>query len=414
MKHNLMASLARARPLVVAGLLFVGACACAGSQDPSGLETNPMLHAVGSRLLDAEGNPVLLRGVNLGGWLDWEGWMFSEGFISETEILTRLEMLVGSDAAQAFRRGIYSNFIAAGDLRKIAALGFNSVRVPVNYRLLDSQAHKAVYEEAGWQLLDRLLDWCDQYHLYAVLDLHAAPGGQSGLFMADPGDAKLSLWASTEHQHQTVALWHALAGRYKTRRCVAGYDLINEPGPSKGGQWADLTRQLVETIRAEDRQHLLFIEGGSLATDFSMFGKPLDANMAYSFHIYTWFGDNRSQRLTDYQILAGQQNVPLWVGEFGENNYKMIGTTVNMFDEHPEICGWAFWSWKRAPSSHPGLVTVKVPAGWQKVMAWINHPILRQKPTTAEARQAIKEFLEAVKLENGQLDQQMLQELLPH
>ena len=128
--------------------------------------------------------------------------MFSEGFISETEILTRLEMLAGSDAAQAFRRGIYSNFIAAEDLRKIAALGFNSVRVPVNYRLLDSQAHKAVYEEAGWRLLDRLLDWCDQYHLYAVFDLHAAPGGQSGFFMADPGDAKLSLWASTEHQRR--------------------------------------------------------------------------------------------------------------------------------------------------------------------------------------------------------------------
>ena len=159
---------------------------------------------------------------------------------------------------------------------------------------------------------------------------------------------------------------------------------------------------------------MLFIEGGSLATDFSMFGKPLDANMAYSFHIYTWFGDNRSQRLTAYQKLAGKQNVPLWVGEFGENNYKMIGTTVKMFDEHPEICGWAFWSWKRAPTSYPGLVTVKVPAGWQKVMAWINHPILRQKPTTAETREAIKEFLEAVKLENGQLDKQMLQELLPH
>ena len=139
------------RPTLLAwtALWFVGTGVAAAPPEPSALQRNPMLHAVGSHLLDGEGKSVLLRGVNLGGWLDWEGWMFSEGFVSETEILKKLETLVGRDDAQSFRLGIYSNFIAAGDLRKIAELGFNSVRVPVNFRLLDPDAHKPVYQEAG-------------------------------------------------------------------------------------------------------------------------------------------------------------------------------------------------------------------------------------------------------------------------
>jgi hypothetical protein len=400
--------------LFTSGLFFAGNCSGAAEAPASGAAANPMLHAIGGQLVDARGNAVILRGVNLGGWLLWEGWIFGEGFVSETDILKKLNTLVGFEATQAFRRGIYSNFIAEEDLRKIAELGFNSVRVPVNWRLLDGGAPKAVYQEAGWQLLDRLLDWCDKYHLYAVIDLHAAPGGQSGLFMADPGGAGLSLWKSAEPQRQTAALWGALARRYKTRTCLAGFDLINEPSPPKGGSWLELCRQLVAAVRAEDRQHLIFIEGGSLASDFSMFDKPLDGNMAYSFHIYTWFGDNRSQRLRTYETLAKRQNVPLWAGEFGENNYKMIGSTARMFGEHPEICGWAFWPWKKAPSLSPGLVTVKVPADWQTVMAWIDHPLLHRKPGVAEAGRALQAFLEAVKLARGQLDQQMVQELLPH
>ena len=375
---------------------------------------NPMLHTVGSKLVDARGQPVTLRGVNLGGWLLWEGWIFGEGFRSESDLLKQLNSLAGFAATQAFRQGVYSNFIAEDDLRKLAELGFNSVRVPINYRLLDSGAFKPVYQEAGWKLLDRLLDWCDQYRLYAVIDLHAAPGGQTRLFTADPGGTELSLWQSPEYQRQTVAIWRGLARRYKDRTCIAGYDLINEPSPAHSRSLLELCQQLVAAVRAEDQQHTIFIEGGVLATDFSMFEKPLDANLAYSFHIYTWFGDNRRQRLRSYEALARQQNVPLWAGEFGENTYEMIGSTTALFEQHPEICGWAFWPWKRAPTTHPGLVTITVPTDWQQVMSWMAHPLLHRKPTGDETRHAMESFLEAVKLANGHLDERTVHELLGH
>jgi len=397
--------------LGIAGLLLGKA---AGAAEPASAPAaaNPMLHAVGWQIMDGRGNPVILRGVNLGGWMLWEGWMYGGGFVSESTLLKKLTALAGPEAAAAFRRGMETNFISEADFRRIAALGFNSVRVPVNYRWLQNDPEQRGGPDAGWELLDRVLDWSDQFHLYVILDLHAAPGGQSGFFTADPGEAAKTLWDSAEHQHQTAAIWRALAKRYHNRSSLGGYDLINEPAPARGRALRDLTRQLVEAVRAEDRLHLIFVEGGALATDFSMFEKPPDANLAYSFHIYTWFGDNRAGRLKTYQALARRQNVPLWVGEFGENNYRMIGTTVAMFEEHPEICGWCFWPWKRAPDSNPGLVTLKTPSDWLAVMRWIDHPLLYRKPGVEETRRAMSAFLESVKPGNGQLDEKMVDELL--
>ena len=47
-------------------------------------------------------------------------------------------------------------------------------------------------------------------------------------------------------------------------------------------------------------------------------------------------------------------------------------------------------------------------------MAWIDHPFFNSKPSANETRRAMTAFLDAVKLANGQLDEQMALELLPH
>ena len=67
---------------------------------------------------------------------------------------------------------VYDNFITEADIAKIAAAGFNCVRVPLHNRLFD--------DDTGWKMLDRVLDWCEQHRLYAVLDLHMVPGSSIG------------------------------------------------------------------------------------------------------------------------------------------------------------------------------------------------------------------------------------------
>jgi aryl-phospho-beta-D-glucosidase BglC (GH1 family) len=55
-----------------------------------------------------------------------------------------------------------------------------------------------------------------------VLDFHALPGGQSKLAVCDPGDARHLVWAAEENQKKTVAIWKAIAARYRKRKIVAG------------------------------------------------------------------------------------------------------------------------------------------------------------------------------------------------
>jgi endoglucanase len=368
-----------------------------------------LLHQEGTNIVDAKGRLVRLRGFNLGGWLSWEGWIFGRGILtSETDIRTRLDTLLGAQKGTQFRQGIYRRFITEADIQQIADAGFNSVRVPLNYRLFDKGAARAVYQEQGWALLDQLLGWCQKHHVYVVLDLHAAPGGQSVLAMADPGDAPMRLWLSEEHRAQTVALWRALAERYKDRPMVAGYDLLNEPASPTGADLMATYGRIIAAVREVDANHMIFIEGDRLASDFSKFQQPPCRNMVYSFHMYTLFGDDRARRIAGYQAMARQQKVPLWVGEFGENSYAMMESTVKMFSATDEIAGWSFWTWKKAPTSFPGAAVVKVPAEWDGVMKWVVNPVKESKPDAASADRGMHAFLDAVAIPNVQIDERML------
>ncbi len=368
-------------------------------------QPNSMLHQDGTKIVDEDGTEVHLRGVNLGGWLNWEGYIFGKGILTpQTTILTRLEKAVGVQQTEEFRTRIYESFITEADIQKIAGAGFNCVRVPLHRDLFNG--------DRVWNLLDRLLVWCERHQVYVVPDFHCVPGGQTKLATADPVGARHLVWVSEENQKKTVAIWKAIAARYHKRKIIAGYDLINEPAPPSGEALVDLYRRIIPAIRSQDPDHLIILEGSKFSGDFSMFEKPLCENQAFSFHMYTWFGDNRKNTIAGYRALAQRHNTPLWAGEFGENTYDMIRTTVEMYDRCPEINGWAYYPWKRAPDKYPGLVTIKVPASWESVMASVGSFFGGNMPDQAKVRVGMRDFLEAVKLKNCDYDQRMEKSLL--
>jgi hypothetical protein len=395
---SLLAAVGAALVLVAASF---SPTALAQSSHPS----NPMLHQQDTKIVDGDGNEVKLRGFNLGGWLVWEGWIFGKGILtSETTILTRLQKAVGAERTEEFRTEVYDNFITEADIEKIAQAGFNCVRVPLHHKLFDS--------DLAWKLLDRLFDWCERHRVYVVLDLHAVPGGQSKLGTADPGDARHLVWDSEENQEKTVTIWKAIAARYRQRKIIAGYDLINEPVPPSGEALVSLYKRIIEAVWAEDPDHLIILEGGKLASDFSMFDKPLCLNQAFSFHMYNWLGDDRKKKLTVYQAFAQKQNTPLWVGEFGENSYEMIRSTVEMYERCPEINGWVYWTWKKAPTRFPGVVVVKIPRDWEIVMDSVGSLLGGKMPDAATVSRGFEEFVEAVKVKNCDYDERMEKALL--
>ncbi len=369
---------------------------------------------MGLGLVDERGQPLKLRGVDLGGWLLWEGWIWGAkiellhaGGQAESAIEERLARAAGTDALCRFREGVRDRFITEADIAAIAAEGFNVVRVPLNHRDF------ACAGSPGWAVVDRLLGWCEAHHVYAVLELHSAPGGQSKFFVSDP--EPVLLWDSVEARDRTVALWRALAHRYAGRAIVAGYDLLGEPRPPSGAELVELDRRIVAAIREVDKHHTVIVEGTDFARDFSMFPAPLDENQIYSFHLYSWFGDDRAKRLRSFAKVAAVQGVPMWCGEFGENTLPMLSSTLDMFDaQTPALVGWSFWTWKRTAVS--GWATLKgmaLPPGWQKLIDWAVDG-RGWRPSPDAARESLDSFLDAAQVERLGSDAKLVETLSAH
>jgi len=330
---------------------------------------------------------------------------------SEQVLRARLSALVGEAEASRFAARVHDAYVTDADFARIAQLGFNAVRVPFNYRLLESDDAPFVYRDEGWAVLDRAVASCEAHGLYAILDLHSAPGGQAPYFMADPGPT--SLWVSESAQARTVALWRAIAERYRDRAGVGAYDLLNEPAPPTGEALFSLYRRIAAAIREVDRNHLVIVEGASFASDFSMFTSPVTFNQAYSFHQYVWLGDSRQEELDRYRAVSEAHGIPMWNGEFGVNSVESIASSRALY-RAPEngLVGFGFWTWKETPQDQPFLAGITAPLPrWKKVVAFLGGPPWATQPSPEEARQGLEEFLGAVPLERCEVNQAMVEAL---
>jgi hypothetical protein len=378
---------------------------------PAATDANPspFVHADGVFIRDGQGRPIRLRGVNLGGWFLWEGWMWGGVFQTETDMMRRLAEALGPEEAESFRTEIHRRMIAEADIARIAQMGFNVVRLPLTHWMLDDTSGRSEYPKAGWDLLDRVLGWCEKYGVYAVLDLHSAPGGQSFWFICDP-DPGHEIWTDPANAQRTVDLWQAIARRYKDRRIVAAYDLLNEPLPPSGKALVAFYRRLIAAVRAVDPDHMIMLEGGLFGVDFSMFPGPLAPNTIYSFHMYNWVVDDRRLQLAGVRRLALRHQMPLWCGEFGESSYDMIRTTVALYEDPRRlVSGWCYWPWKRVPNRAPGLESIHPSKKWLALVDWVSGRSFSRRPTRQEAAAAASEFLMAVDIEWNTEDAEMVE-----
>ena len=138
-------------------------------------------HTARKQIVDAAGKPLLIRATNLGNWLVPEGymWLFEGGPQSPGEIRAFVLELLGPEGAAAFWQKYRENYITRDDVNLLHRAGFNAIRVPLHYNLFESD------DAEGFRLLDRLIAWSRAENLYVILDLHAAPGGQTGANIDD-------------------------------------------------------------------------------------------------------------------------------------------------------------------------------------------------------------------------------------
>jgi len=366
----------------------------------SGPPDNPFVQAVGRELFDGDGERIRLRGVNLGGWLLWEGWMIGGGHSLDGErvLRRRLVDVIGANEATSFVDAYQDAFVGEADLRAIASLGLNVVRVPINHTVLEVEPEDENDEAftprpEGFARLDDLLARCQGASLRVIFDLHAAPGGQSGAFMADPDDGP-RLFQHPPFQTRTIALWRAIAERYADSDVVAGYDLINEPDPPSHEALMDLYVDIAAAIREVDPFHLILLEGTSAASDLSPFSRAVTWNQAYTVHQYTFFGDWRSDELARWAAVSDAHRVPLWVGEFGIADPAVVADSVARYDDvDGPVQGFALWSWKVADAGDDHPCLVESGERWRTFAGYLNRGGFA--PSRADAQLAIEEGLPA-------------------
>lgn len=224
------------------------------------------LKTQGTKIVNGNGEEILLRGIGLGGWLLQEGYMLQTSAFANAEhqIKKRIRDLIGDEKTEIYYTRYQQNFITKTDIDSIASWGFNSIRLPMHYNKLTPEDQPYVYLEEGFKTIDSLLAWCKINEIYLILDLHAAPGGQSDEPISDYDNTKPSLWESELNKQRTVDLWRKLAQRYSNEEWIGGYDLINEPKwdlGSNNGPLRDLYIQITNAIREVDTNHMIFIEG---------------------------------------------------------------------------------------------------------------------------------------------------------
>ena len=380
------------------------------------------LKADGQNIVNPKGENVYLKGLGLGGWMLQEGYMLkTDAFAGpQFKIKEKIAEVAGEDGKNQFYKAYLKNGITKKDIDSLAKWGFNSIRLPMHYDLYTLPIEKEkvkgqnTWLEEGFKMTDNLLQWCEDNKIYLILDLHAAPGGQGNdANISDNDKSKPNLWDSVENQKKTIALWKKLAERYKDKEWIAGYDLINEPNINFTGKnpngtdemsnaplWK-LQKEISDAIREVDKKHIIILEGNGWGNNYNGLIPLWDNNLVLSFHKY--WTTNTQEAVKSIVDLRQKLNVPVWLGETGENSNVWF-TELNQLLLKNNI-GYAYWPMKKIDNI-AGVTNVKITSDYQKLLDyWKNGG---QKPTKEFARKTLMKIADNYKIENVEVKKDVI------
>ncbi len=338
------------------------------------------LHVEGRDLVTPAGDVVVLRGVNLGNWLLIEPWMLGlpqneepGGFPDQHTVLQTLEDRFGPVRAEALMEIYREHWVTARDFEIMASFGFNAVRLPIHYSVLEAAEQPGTLREDAFKWIDRAVTWAAEAGLYTILDLHGVPGGQS----VDAPSGRVHenrVWTDPEAQRRTLFLWEQLAARYADHPAVAAYDVVNEPyGDFKtdiSPVMKNLFGRLHDVIRAVDPDTLIYAPA-TLQGGITFYGDPAShgwTHVGFTEHTYPGLFGSGEASLTGHARFLDQWvedkaeyldrlDVPYLIGEFNVvfdhvGGPAMMRTFFDTFERH----GWAatMWSYK-ITKPRPGI-----------------------------------------------------------
>jgi len=344
--------------------------ASSASSSSSSSEGLTQLHANGTKWVKASGTAVNLKGTNLGSWLVQEFWMLGQGGNGVTDQCTlenKLTERFGYSEKERLIKLFRDSWITERDWDQMQAFGFNIVRLPILWSVIEDEKNPKTLRADAWTYLDWAIAQGKKRGIYVILDLHGAQGGQT------PNDhtgcaGQNKYWTTPEYQDRAKWLWEQIATRYQNEPTVAAYDPLNEPWGSTADDMVTRVSELYQTIRAKDANHIVLLP--SYYGDISAYGNPTTkgmTNVSFEIHPYPGlFGDRPGDSaynihrdwlrcgalgtggVCDWNTKITALNVPLLVGEFQpwqsaglELGGKIARATYDTYASY----GWAATSW---------------------------------------------------------------------
>ena len=364
----------------------------------------------GKNLVQPNGKKLFIIGTNLGNWLNPEGYMF--GFKKTNSywmINHAICQMVGPDTADEFWSKFKDNYVTRRDIDYLASLGANTIRLPFNYKLFTDEDFMGLsVNQDGFARVDSLVSWCRDNHLYLILDMHDAPGGQTGDNIDDSYGYPWLL-ESEKSQSKFCDVWRKIADRYKDEPVILGYELLNEPIAPYFENMKDLNTKLeplykraVKSIREVDNHHIILLGGAQWNGNFDVFSDwKFDDKIMYTCHRYG--GGTDSKAIESIISFRDKTGLPMYMGETGHNTDEWQDSFCKMLRENN--IGYTFWPYKKLDNSCVNAVVR--PAEWDTIVVKfaesqrVTYKEIREaRPNQQQAKSILNQYLEKIKCEN--------------
>ncbi len=382
------------------------------------------LHADGQKMVNGDGQQVILRGWGMGNWDNPEGFMigstetfglsFSHTPMGRLDRARALENIVretcGSKYLESFWDRWHRAWLNEADIKLCADRGYNSVRLPIRACSFLMEEPGIQWNETSFKMLDDVLDWCEKYRIYAMIDLHAATAAQSCLPCDDGVDNAPHFFTDEDAMERMYILMEEFARRYKDREIVGGYDCVNEPlsvTPRMGellSKLAEFYQEMVRRMRAIDKNHMILLNGTQFSSRMDVFDRDYDPechNWAIAIHAYAMVSPELAS-FAEVLEKCRTYNVPLWMGETGsEKEYAWQTTLYEMLAGYD--AGYNLWSFKLCEGSPAaGVMRFTPPEDWKLIVDYAVNG--GPKPSYERAQEIFDRYLDSVRFENCRED----------
>ncbi len=343
--------------LLALSALNVGALAEDAAYTPIG--DGDLLHTEGEAIYNENGEQVILRGTNFGGWGIMEDWFCPfEDPTGEEACYLKLVERFGQEAAHELFKTYRANWITELDYKNVADNHMNVIRLPIWFRNFQSDDNGTWYRKEDGSIdfseLDEAVRLCKKYGLYLIIDAHGLPGYQNDYDHCGKSKS-MSLFDDTEkgarYREVVVDFWTEIAKRYKDEPTIAMYDLMNEPlgtniTRDKSYQQAfwDFSDELYRAIRAVDPDHIITMEAIWAPNAIPAPGVYGWENIVYQEHLYDV--SNPAMLGKANEIKNAGYDSPFLIGEFYPRGVATFDYMLSLFNDRG--LSWTTWTYKGA------------------------------------------------------------------